>query len=197
MLYAAVLAGGKSSRMGQNKADLVLQGKTLLDRAVQLLKDSGAELVLVSGEHAGRRSVPDLLPECGPPGALYSLLDHIRQSYGLDGSPLLLIPVDMPLLREATVLHLLEASINAQCCHYEGEVFPCVLKATPDLWMHLRNLFTEGTELGGRRSMKAIMKFFGSKEIPLPDTGNGEFRNVNTQKEWQAVCAELGVMAKS
>jgi len=196
MLYAAILAGGRSSRMGQDKSSLQLHGQTLLERAAQLLKSAGAELVLVSGRE-GRNGVPDLLPECGPPGALYSLLDHIRQSYGLDGSPLLLIPVDMPLLREATLHHLLDASVNAQCCHYEGEVFPCVLKATPDLYMHLRNLFSEGMHLGGRRSMKAILQFFGAKEIPVPDTGNTEFRNVNTPEDWQEVCAGLGAVYRA
>lgn len=195
MLYAAVLAGGLSSRMGQDKGSLQLHGQTLLERAQQLLKSAGADLVLVSGREQSR-GVPDLLPQSGPPGALYSLLDHIRQSYGLDGSPLLLIPVDMPLLGEATLHHLLDASINAQCCHYEGEVFPCVLKATPDLYMHLRNLFSEGMHLGGRRSMKAILQYFAAKEIPLPAGAADEFRNVNTPEDWQAVCAAVGVAAR-
>lgn len=178
--------------MGQDKAALVLEGRTLLERAVHLLKSAGAELVLVSGAGT-KHSVPDLLPDNGPPGALYSLVDHIHHSYGLDGSPLLLIPVDMPLLGEATLRHLLDAAENAQCCHYEGEVFPCVLKTTPDLWMHLRGLFTEGRESGGRRSMKAIMNYFGAKEIPLPESGSAEFSNVNTPEEWRAVCVALGV----
>lgn len=180
--------------MGQDKSSLQLYGQTLLERARQLLRSAGAELVLVSGPEQDH--VPDLLPQCGPPGALYSLLDHIRQSYGLDGSPLLLIPVDMPLLTETTLHHLLDASINAQCCNFEGEVFPCVLKATPDLYMHLRDLFSEGTQLGGRRSMKAILRYYNAKEIPLPEAGNGEFRNVNTPEDWQEVCAGLGAASK-
>ena len=192
MFYAAVLAGGLSSRMGEDKAGLSLQGPTLLERAEALLEEAGAELVLISGRAAGYRGVPDLQPHCGPPGALYSLVDHIRQHYGLDGSALVLIPVDMPLLTVEAIRLLVECNVNAQCCHYEGEVFPCVLKATPDLYTHLRDLFTDGTELGGRRSMKSIMNYFGAKEIPRDELDSAQFRNVNTPQEWRDVCALQG-----
>ena len=187
MFYAAILAGGLSSRMGEDKAGLCLRGQTLLQRAEDLLDTAGAELVLVSGRAAGYRGVADLLPHCGPPGALYSLIDHIRQHYGLDGSALVLVPVDMPLLTAAAIRQLVAAAVNAECCHYEGELFPCVLKATPDLYTHLRNLFTEGTELGGRRSMRAIVNFYGAKEIPLGGLDPAQFSNVNTPQEWQAL----------
>lgn len=186
MFYAAVLAGGKSSRMGQDKSQLVLGGQTLLERAVALLQDTGAELVLIGGG-AGANAVPDLLPHCGPPGGLYSLLDHIRLHYGLDGSPLLLIPVDMPLLTVQTLQRLLAASINAPGCHFEDEVFPCVVKATPDLYTHLRDLFNDGTELGGSRSMQGVFSYLGSKVVDVDGVSPDEFRNTNTPDDWQYV----------
>lgn len=186
MYYAAVLAGGKSRRMGQDKAALVLGNKTLLERAVSLLQDAGAELVLISGA-PGLNSVPDLLPHCGPPGGLYSLLDHIKHNYGLDSSPLLLIPLDMPLLTVPTLQKLLTASVNASCCHYHDEVFPCIVKATPDLYMHLRDLFHEGTELGGRRSMIGVFSYLGAKTVPADGVAPGEFKNVNKPEDWDAI----------
>ncbi len=188
MFYAAVLAGGKSSRMGQDKSRLLLDGQTLLARAEGLLQDAGAELVLVGGG-TGRNAVPDLLPHCGPPGGLYSLLDHIRLHYGLDGSPLLLIPVDMPLLTVPTLQRLLAASVNASCCHFEDEVFPCVIKATPDLYTHLRDLFNDGTELGGSRSMTGVFSYLGAKVVHVDGISPDEFRNTNTPEDWQHVLA--------
>lgn len=188
MFYAAVLAGGKSSRMGQDKSCLMLDGQTLLARAEGLLQDAGAELVLVGGG-TGRNAVPDLLPHCGPPGGLYSLLDHIRLHYGLDGSPLLLIPVDMPLLTVPTLQRLLAASVNASCCHFEDEVFPCVIKATPDLYTHLRDLFNDGTELGGSRSMTGVFSYLGAKVVHVDGISPDEFRNTNTPEDWQHVLA--------
>ncbi|HEY0960781.1 MAG TPA: molybdenum cofactor guanylyltransferase [Pseudomonadales bacterium] len=186
MFYAAVLAGGKSSRMGQDKSRLVLGERTLLERAVALLHDTGAELVLVGGGK-GANAVPDLLPHSGPPGGLYSLLDHIRLHYGLDGSPLLLIPVDMPLLTVPTLQRLLGASVNASCCHFEDEIFPCVIKATPDLYTHLRDLFNDGTELGGSRSMHGVFSYLGAKVVGVEGISPDEFRNTNTPEDWQRV----------
>ena len=186
MFYAAVLAGGKSVRMGQDKSSLVLGNKTLLERAVSLLQHVGAELVLIGGA-PGLNSVPDLLPHCGPPGGLYSLLDHIKHNYGLDGSPLLLIPVDMPLLGVSTLQKLMAASGDAAGCHYAAEVFPCIVKATPELYTHLRNLFADGTELGGRRSMKGVFGYLGAKAVPIDGVAPGEFSNVNTPDDWSAL----------
>ena len=186
MFYAAVLAGGKSSRMGQDKAQLAFGGQTLLERAVALLQDAGAELVLIGGGK-GADTVPDLLPYCGPPGGLYSLLDYIRLHYGLDGSPLLLIPVDMPLLTVPTLQRLLAASVNAPGCHFEDEVFPCVVKATPDLYTHLRDLFNDGTELGGSRSMHGVFSYLGAKVVGVEGISPDEFRNTNTPEDWQHV----------
>jgi molybdenum cofactor guanylyltransferase len=193
MFYAAVLAGGKSSRMGEDKSRLLLDGQTLLERAVELLQSSGAELVLVGGENRHPRGVPDLLPHCGPPGGLYSLLDHIKHNYGLDGSPLLLIPVDMPLLTITTLQKLLTASVNAPCCHFENEVFPCVMKATPDLYTHLRDLFNDGTEIGGSRSMTGLFSYLGAKVIAVDGVPPDEFMNTNTPEDWRGVLRRHGV----
>jgi len=193
MFYAAVLAGGKSSRMGEDKSRLLLGGQTLLERAVELLQSSGAELVLVGGSGTDIHSVPDLLPHCGPPGGLYSLLDHIKHNYGLDGSPLLLIPVDMPLLSIGTLQKLLSASVNASCCHFENEVFPCVMKATPDLYTHLRDLFNDGTQIGGSRSMTGVFSYLGAKVIAVDGVAPDEFMNTNTPEDWRGVLRRHGV----
>ena len=48
-----VLAGGRSSRMGRDKALLEIDGCTLLDRAVALLHEAGAATVIVSGDRPG------------------------------------------------------------------------------------------------------------------------------------------------
>lgn len=195
MIHGVVLAGGLSSRMGEDKRRLVLQGQTLLARAVTLLQDAGAGRVLISGADdlatlvLGQAcvGVPDLFPHSGPPGGLYSVLAYLQGRATLDAAPLLLIPVDMPLLTAPTLRHLLSAAQAAQCCHYEGEVFPCVVRATPALHAHLRELFAAGAEPGGKRSMKAILKFAGAKTIAIAPAHAAEFRNVNTPEDWQAI----------
>jgi len=97
-LSAVILAGGRSSRMGRDKAGLVFQGQTLLARQVQLARDVGAAEVFVSGrsdknyaEWNGRVLV-DNFPGAGP-------LAGIEAALRVCSSPLLLVlAVDMPQL---------------------------------------------------------------------------------------------------
>jgi CTP:molybdopterin cytidylyltransferase MocA len=46
VIAGAVLAAGSGSRMGAPKADLVLAGRRLLDRAVTVLRDGGCEPII-------------------------------------------------------------------------------------------------------------------------------------------------------
>lgn len=187
MLYAAVLAGGRSSRMGSDKALLCLDGRTLLERAVRLLEDLGAERIFVSGRAGDARGVPDLLPHAGPPGGLYSVLDHLKGQERLDGSPLLLIPVDMPRLEVDVLARLLVSLEASNVVHYEGEVFPCVFRASKELHGHLRELFAEGTQPGGGRSMKALFAWSQAKAVRKDGIPESVFMNINQPSEWAAL----------
>mgnify|MGYP001401631806 CR=1 FL=1 len=187
MFYGVILAGGASSRMGEDKRFLRLNGQTLLERTEALLEAAGAEFVLLSGQVPGRAGIPDTHGSYGPPGAVLSVLEHVRDHYGLDGTNLLFVPVDMPLLSKATLRHLLDSSVNAAGCHFEGEVFPCTMKATPDLYTYLKDLFNDGTEQSGRRSMRGILTWLQAKTIPQVGVAELEFHNVNTPEDWQRV----------
>lgn len=188
MLHACVLAGGRSSRMGKDKAELELEGKPLLQRATELLEAAGADVVMISGRQDVALGFDDLLPSCGPPGGLYSTLKHIKDRHGLEGSPLLLIPVDMPLLTVPTLQTLLIHSRDVKACHFAGEVFPCVVQTTPELYDYLRELFEEADKpLGGKRSMKGIFEWLQARALPAEDIPAREFMNVNTPEDWQAI----------
>lgn len=72
-----VLAGGRSTRMGRDKALIPLEdGRTLLEQAVETLRAAGAAEVLVSVGNEktygipGTREFQDLQAGCGPMGGL-------------------------------------------------------------------------------------------------------------------------------
>jgi len=187
MLRAAVLAGGQSSRMGQDKALLELHGTTLLDAAISLLQRSGAEQVLVSGRQGHPLGVPDLLPHCGPPGALMSLLHWLEAQQLLDDGPMLLIPVDMPLLQPELLQLLWSAAVPGGSCRYDGEIFPCIVPASAKLLAHLRQLFAEAARAGGQRSMKAVFGFLDSRQLMIEPRFQHCFVNVNTPADWRVL----------
>lgn len=93
-----VLAGGLSSRMGQDKCLLPRKKTTnMLDYSKQLLMDSGIKNIIVSGD---QHQVPDLVPKSGPVGGIYSVLAYYRDNTPeqLQPKALLILPVDLPLM---------------------------------------------------------------------------------------------------
>ena len=106
-----VLAGGRSSRMGQDKALLQVGGRSLVDLALDKLRSIGVAAPRIAGARTDLSShaavVPDLHPGCGP-------LSGIEAALAASNQPLnLFLPVDMPLL-PARFLHwmLLRAEIT-------------------------------------------------------------------------------------
>ena len=90
-----VLAGGKSSRMGRDKALLELAGKPLVQRAVEKLRRVCAEVFVLGGrtELAAYASpVRDLHEGCGPLGGMEAALEHSPREWNL------FMAVDMPFL---------------------------------------------------------------------------------------------------
>lgn len=93
-LTGYVLAGGRSSRMGQDKSAMRLGGVTLLEEAVGKLRRLCAEVVVIGGPaHGGAdRLVADRHPGCGPIGGLEAALADSGGEWAM------FLPVDMPLL---------------------------------------------------------------------------------------------------
>ncbi len=105
---AVILAGGKSSRMGRDKAWLKVGGKTLLARQIRLTKEVGAEEIFISGREGvdyaafGCRVLKDNFPNAGP-------LAGIESALGLISTPLLLVlAVDLPEMNVGFLRRLLE-----------------------------------------------------------------------------------------
>jgi molybdopterin-guanine dinucleotide biosynthesis protein A len=93
-----VLAGGKSSRMGRDKALLELAGRPLALHAVVKLRRVCAEVHILSSRPELEGFAPlvrDLHPGCGPLGGMEAALEHSRHEWNL------LMPVDMPFLPAA------------------------------------------------------------------------------------------------
>src|SRR5262245_32235389 len=75
---AAILAGGHASRYGGcDKGQLIVDGRTILDRQLAELR-AAHEILMVGGGNstAGVRIVPDTLPGQGPLGGLHTALSE-------------------------------------------------------------------------------------------------------------------------
>lgn len=97
-----ILAGGKSSRMGQDKCDLEYGGTTFLEHQIQKGRELGISDILISG-YRGRCSapvIPDRFPERGPLGGLEACLRRAAHPRCL------VLGVDVPLLSQEDLLAL-------------------------------------------------------------------------------------------
>lgn len=104
-----ILAGGKSLRMGTNKAHLDWHAMRFIDVLVEKGKKLGFGEIILSGTREkiqGCRNVPDLLPGRGPLGGIHSCL--LASSFG----NALLIPVDCPGISVKTIEGLAEMHID-------------------------------------------------------------------------------------
>ncbi|SPF45479.1 putative molybdenum cofactor guanylyltransferase [Candidatus Sulfotelmatobacter kueseliae] len=101
---AFILAGGKSTRMGADKAFLALDGRTLLARALDLARSVTHDVRIVGEASKFRVFAPvveDLFPACGPLGGIHPAL---RAS----GAELnLILAVDMPFVPPALLPFLI------------------------------------------------------------------------------------------
>jgi len=90
---AFILAGGKSSRMGEDKAFLRLGTKTLLEIARELVSHI-CRKVSVVGDRArfGAEAIEDLFPDSGPLGGIHAALSITKSDLNF------VIAVDTPFL---------------------------------------------------------------------------------------------------
>jgi len=109
-----LLAGGKSSRMGSDKAFLDFGGQTLLDRALAVM-DSVCGRVVIVGDPARfakyespkcESVVADIFPGCGPLGGIHAALVHSSAQLNL------MLAVDMPFVSRELLAFLFAAAEN-------------------------------------------------------------------------------------
>lgn len=93
-ILGAVIAGGRSTRFGSDKALAMLGGRPLIDHVIERLAGQTDKVVVVGRTHGGLRSVPDRpAPGLGPLGGLAGALDYAA-THGYDA--VLTVPCDVP-----------------------------------------------------------------------------------------------------
>lgn len=108
MILGAVLAGGRSSRFGSDKAMAEWNGRTLAGHAAALMAQH-VDAVVIVGQEGG---VPDLpAPGLGPLGGIAGALDHAA---GRGFASVLTIGCDMPRV-PAELLRALLRRAPAYC----------------------------------------------------------------------------------
>lgn len=177
-----ILAGGKSRRMGEDKAFLGYEGTSFIEAAVQKLKPYCSEILISSDNPTisipGTLRVSDEIKDIGPLGGLYSCLK--RSSY----DEALVIPIDTPFITPELIGHILEHSSG-----YEVTVVRHGERIHP-----LTGLFHKAVIpiLEGEikdKHYKILMFIYKTKYQLLDTPGFDEevFMNINSRSEYDGI----------
>ena len=201
-LIGLVLAGGQSRRMGQDKALMRYQGRTLIDNASLLLQSASCDKVLISRNAPG--FLNDRIEDAGPLSGVHAVLDALSQSDNHNGNPceLLVLPVDMPQMTPELLRILVSRGREAEkACYVEKRFLPFYLPVTQDTKALLANYLVEQSK---RRvvGFLEILNAVSLKEADLKKTARKEesdnkkrlanmsnedgveWLNVNTPGDW-------------
>lgn len=192
-IIGVVLAGGKSSRMGQDKAMLPYRNKRLIDHMVEILSLTdliGIKKTVVSGEIEGFDCVKDLVNERGPIGGIYSVLKRIlEENQDVDGTPsLLILPVDMPHLNADLLQGLIinrdnnTPQYDAIC--YETYPLPFFLRCSNHVMTTLETMIQNKNNNDGEISIHALLQKLSTCYVPIHNITQKLFSNINTFREW-------------
>ena len=201
-LIGLVLAGGQSRRMGQDKALMRYQGRTLIDNASLLLQSASCDKVLISRNAPG--FLNDKIEDAGPLSGVHAVLDALSQFDNHNGNPceLLVLPVDMPQMTPELLRILVSRGREAEkACYVEKRFLPFYLPVTQDTKALLANYLVEQSK---RRvvGFLEILNAVSLKEADLKKTARKEesdnkkrlanmsnedgveWLNVNTPGDW-------------
>ena len=181
-----VLAGGRSSRMGCDKALLPFRGGRLVESVARAVGLAAGSAVLVGNprlyEQLGYPAIPDLYPGDGPLGGILTALDHTSADWNLVAA------CDMPELSAEFLRLLLDAAGGSAA----DAVVPMGPSGRPEplcAVYHRRSHAALERALGrGIRSVRAALENLHAAIAFVPEVT--PFQNVNTPEEWAAYAAK-------
>ena len=177
-----IMAGGKSRRMGRDKAAVELGGRTLLERALDTWQGFGAAVQLSVGPAErgvlapeGVRAVADVYPGRGPLGGLHAGL------LACDTELLLLAAVDTPFVTKELAEALAEA---AEAIPGDAYVYTVEGRPQPLFALYRKSCLPAAESLleAGENRMGQLLSRVGT--VCLPGEGKEHcFVNLNTPED--------------
>lgn len=185
-MTAFVLAGGKSTRMGTDKAFLELEGNTLLDRALLTLRRLSPEVMIVGERTKFAQFGPvieDVFHNRGPLGGIHAALTFSATDLNL------VIAVDLPFLQSRFLNYLLDRARSTDAL----VVVPRALGRMQPLCAVYRKDFRFPAERSISRGENKIDTLFHDVKTLILEEGEivqrgfsaAIFQNLNTPQEFE------------
>ena len=176
-----MLAGGRSTRMGRDKALLPADGGTLVEHVAGCVRQAAGNVTLIGPPEKysflGLPVAADAVPGLGPLSGVCTALRITHADWNL------IVACDMPRLTPEFLSSLLDAAEAAgQDC-----LAPGTARGVEPLCAvyHRRALAAAEWAIGHKLlKMQDFVRRIGVREWPVQDAGL--FENVNTLEQWEA-----------
>jgi len=127
-LTVAILAGGKSTRMGRDKSFVSFQGRPMIEIVRDHVAGLGQELIVITNNpepyhYLGLPAFGDVYPDRGPLGGIHSALVNASYPY------VLMVACDMPWLNRDLLQRLIDYRETADVVVPRWDKFPEPLHA--------------------------------------------------------------------
>jgi molybdopterin-guanine dinucleotide biosynthesis protein A len=186
-----ILSGGKSLRMGQNKAFIKIEGVPIINRTSALFKELFQEVIIVTNEkelfkNLDLKVYTDILPNKGALGGLYTGIYFSQFNYSF------CVACDMPFINKSLVQYLAKK--------IEGE--DVIVPRTKDGLQPLHALYSKNClhpiKVAIDQGKYKIMDFYSMVKVRIVeedefisiDPSKGSFINVNTPDELITIVRE-------
>ena len=190
-MTGVILAGGKSKRMGTNKAFLEINGQRMIDQIVDIFKNTFEEVILVTNSpieylHLDLRIVTDLVPNKGALGGIFTGLFYASFHH------IFVTACDMPFLNKGFIDYMVSKAGN----------FDAVVPLSSDGLEPLHAIYSKRcirhieTQLESDDLKitnfypKVRVKEIGHHEILSFDPKSSLFFNINTTEDMEKVRGE-------
>lgn len=185
---AVILCGGKSTRMGTDKALLPIDGTTFINKLLQILNQLDFNEILIStckGKSGYSKTCAKIIfddrPDCGPLGGIETALQTIH-------SPLLLVlAIDMPGITAEFLKWLLSQSVSETntgvALKMENKIEPlCAIYPKNSLYI-LQHQLNSGNKRAVEFAKRCVEEGL-VKLIETPAQFENCLKNVNTRQEF-------------
>ncbi len=187
-MTAVILAGGKSRRMGSNKAFLKLKGKTFIERQIELLIEMFDEIFISANTPSEYESLnlpvfKDIYPEKGPLCGIYTSLVNSSSFYTF------MLACDMPFVESGLIKHL-----KGFTKEYDVVVPKSERGLEPLHAFYSKNCIDPIMRELDADNLK-IISFFPHVKVKIvelesltsPDSFKNSIKNLNTRNEYEVV----------
>ena len=144
-----ILAGGKNSRMGVNKAFLPIDGIRLIEKTLNIYRQIFNEIIIVTNdpldyiEFADAAIVTDIYKDKDPAGAIFTGLFYAINSYAFVSA------CDMPYLNKDFILYMID----------QRGRYDIIVPELPEGFQTLHAIYSRNCLLGVKRMIDTMNEF--------------------------------------